>query len=60
MEKWNRSRKGSVFNTKQRKRIKKTLFQMFEDNQVSVVEMKNGEMKPYAIWVYTLKKARIK
>lgn len=60
MEKWDRNKKGSVFNDEQRERIKDTLFKIFEDNQVSVVEMKNGEMKPYAIWVYTLKKARIK
>ena len=57
MEKWNRSRKGSVFNTKQRKRIKKTLFQMFEDNQVEVVDMVNGELRPYQIRGYVMLKA---
>lgn len=60
MRKWNRNKKGSVFNDEQREHIKDTLFKIFEDNQVAVVEMKDGEMKPYAIWVYTLRKARIK
>lgn len=60
MKKWNRNRKGMVFSTKQRKRIKKTLFQMFEDNQVAVVDMVDGELMPYTIWAYTLQKARIR
>lgn len=57
MGKWNRRSKGTVFNTKQRKRIKKTLFQMFEDNQVAVVDMVNGELRPYQIRVYVMLKA---
>lgn len=60
MKNLNRSRKGMVFSTRQRKRIKKTLFQMFEDNQVAVVDMVNGELKPYTIRAYTLQKARIR
>lgn len=60
MEKWDRDKKGSVFTDEQREHIKDMLFKIFEDNQVAVVEMKNGEMKPYAIWVYTLSKAKIK
>ena len=60
MRKWNRNSKGMVFSTKQRKHIKKTLFQMFEDNKVAVVEMVDGELKPHTIWTYTLRKAKIR
>lgn len=60
MKKWNKRRKGSVFNKKQREHIKETLFQIFEDNQVAVVDMENGELKPFTIWAYTLSKAKIK
>lgn len=60
MKKWNKRRKGSVFNKKQREHIKETLFHIFEDNQVAVVDMENGELKPFTIWAYTLSKAKIK
>lgn len=60
MRKWNRYTKGSVFSDKQRERIKDKLFEIFEDNQVAVVEMRNGELKPHTIWDYTLRKARIR
>ena len=42
MKKWNRETKGSVFNDKQRERIKDKLIEIFDDNQVAVVEMRNG------------------
>ena len=60
MEKWNRNKKGSVFTDEQREHIKNTLFKIFEDNQVAVVEMRNGELKPHTIWAYTLRKAKIR
>lgn len=60
MRKWNRYTKGSVFSYKQRERIKDKLFEIFEDNQVAVVEMRNGELKPHTIWAYTLRKAKIR
>ena len=60
MKKWNRDKKGSVFNDKQREQIKETLFQIFEDNRVAVIDVVNGELKPFQIWVYTLQKARIR
>ena len=60
MRKWNRNTKGSVFSDKQRERIKDKLFEIFEDNQVAVVEVRNGELKPHTIWAYTLRKAKIR
>ena len=60
MRKWNRYTKGSVFSDKQRERIKDKLFEIFEDNQVAVVEVRNGELKPHTIWAYTLRKAKIR
>ena len=60
MRKWNRYTKGSVFSDKQRERIKDKLFEIFEDNQVAVVEVRNGELKPHTIWAYTLREARIR
>ena len=60
MRKWNRNTKGSVFSDKQRERIKNKLFELFEENQLAVVEMRNGELKPYTIWNYVLKKAKVR
>ena len=60
MRKWNRNTKGSVFSDKQREHIKDKLFEIFEDNQVAVVEMRNGELKPHTILAYTLRKAKIR
>lgn len=59
MKKW-KPNAADKFTPEQRELIKETLFRMFAENRAAIVVMKNGEMKAYEIWKYTLAMAGLK
>lgn len=59
MKKW-KPNAADKFTPEQRELIKETLFSMFAKNNAAIVVMKNGELKPYEIWKYTLAMAGLK
>lgn len=59
MKKWNPNA-SDKFTPEQRELIKETLFSIFAKNKAAIVVMKNGQLKPYDIWKYTLKMAGMK
>lgn len=59
MKKW-KPNAADKFTPEQRELIKETLFSMFAENRAAIVVMKNGEMKPYEIWEYTMTMAGMK
>ena len=56
----NKAEEAAKLTPEQRERIKNALYYFFVENRVSVVDICDGELKPFDIWDYVFFRLGIK
>lgn len=60
MENGNKAAEAAKLTPEQRERIKNALYYFFIENRVSIVDICDGELKPFDIWDYVFFRLGIK